>query len=425
MKEILERLTRVEEQNRVLMDEVRALRRELAGSRGPVSPAPVVEAQSPPLEERTAVAERRIEEQAQSKIESDHKFPVQLTGMVLFNAYLNGKSNGDSFNTTVAAPSTGQFLGGGTFRQSVIGLKFQGPTIAGGGKVGGSVYMDFFGGTGSSLNQLFRLRLATVDLAWKNTTLTVGQDKPIIAPREPDSLAQVGVSPLTNAGNLWLWQPQARVEQRFHLSEHTGLRAQVGLFQTSESYPNLPAEYRNSAAAARPGTEARLEFSHQFAGTPYIELASGFHASQSHVGGQSIPSRIYTIDWLIRPISRIDFTGAWFTGQNVGVVGALRQGINVVNEIGIAVPSQGGWGQIAYRPTSRLTFNLFGGTQDDKNSDLAPGSIARNLIYGINAMYRLGPNLLGSFEASQVRTTYLGSGTRLNPHYDLSLAYLF
>ena len=53
---------------------------------------------------------------------------------------------------------------------------------------------------GTSLNQLFRLRLATVDFAWKNTTFTVGQDKPLMAPREPDSLAQVGVSPLTGAG---------------------------------------------------------------------------------------------------------------------------------------------------------------------------------------------------------------------------------
>jgi hypothetical protein len=30
-----------------------------------------------------------------------------------------------------------------------------------------------------------------------------------------------------------------------------------------------------------------------------------------------------------------------------------------------------------------------------------------------------------SFEFSQVRTTYLNSGTKLNSHYDLALAYLF
>jgi len=30
-----------------------------------------------------------------------------------------------------------------------------------------------------------------------------------------------------------------------------------------------------------------------------------------------------------------------------------------------------------------------------------------------------------SFEATQIRTTYMGSGTRIVPHYDLALAYLF
>ena len=34
-------------------------------------------------------------------------------------------------------------------------------------------------------------------LDWANTSIMFGQDKPIISPRDPDSLAQVGYSPLT------------------------------------------------------------------------------------------------------------------------------------------------------------------------------------------------------------------------------------
>ena len=67
-----------------------------------------------------------------------------------------------------------------------------------------------------------RLRTAAISLDWKNTSLLFGQDKPIISPRDPTSLAQVGVSPLTGAGNLWLWQPQIRLEQRFSLGENCG-----------------------------------------------------------------------------------------------------------------------------------------------------------------------------------------------------------
>src|SRR6185437_3379204 len=99
--------------------------------------------------------------------------------------------------------------------QTVIGLKFYGPNLPGGGKASGSAYFDFWGGSAAPNNNLFRVRLATIDLAWKNYTITVGQDKPIVSPREPMSLAQVGLAPLTGAGNLWDWQPQIRVERRF------------------------------------------------------------------------------------------------------------------------------------------------------------------------------------------------------------------
>ena len=53
-----------------------------------------------------------------------------------------------------------------------------------------------------------------LSMDWKNQSLSVGQDKPLISFREPTSLSQVGVSAFTSAGNLWLWQPQVRFEQR-------------------------------------------------------------------------------------------------------------------------------------------------------------------------------------------------------------------
>ena len=58
-------------------------------------------------------------------------------------------------------------------------------------------------------------------------------------------------------------------------------------------------------------------------------------------------------------------------------------------------------------------------------SDLSAGGINRNLVYAANLIYRLAPNVLAEFEASQARTEYVGSMLRLNNHYDLALAYLF
>src|ERR1044071_5259146 len=89
LKLVIDRLDRLEAQNRDLMAEIRALRQQLAGA----PPAPEAAPQSadaaapPPLSERVEVAERRLADLDQSKISSEHRLPVSLTGMLLFNAF--------------------------------------------------------------------------------------------------------------------------------------------------------------------------------------------------------------------------------------------------------------------------------------------------------------------------------------------------
>ena len=418
MKEILDRLNRLEEQNRELLQEVRDLRHQQISSHAAASPAPAAGAEaSAPVAEKLAVEDQRVADLDQTKVGTEQRFPISLTGTVLFNAFLNGRNSGGQMNPVVAGETAGAAGAGASLRQTVLGFNFNGPDLPGGGKASGTLFFDFFGGSGTSLNQLMRLRVATLDLAWKDTTLSFGQDKPIIAPREPDSLAQVGVSPLTGAGNLWLWAPQFRVEQRVAFGQNAGLRAQGGVYETNESYEGV-------AASPRPGIEGRFEFWAQ-SGDRRIEIAPGFHTSESHVYGQSVPSRIFSLDWLIRPLSRIDFTGQFFSGENTGVIGGLRQGISELDYQARPVHATGGWAQLAIRITPRMTFHFYGGQEDDRNIDLSLGSIAKNQEYAGNIMYHLAPNVLTSFEFSQVRTTYLGGNTAINPHYDLALAYLF
>src|SRR5712691_8988956 len=234
LQQILDRLDRLERENHNLADEVRALRSELAVRPEQIvsrAPAPAQEA---PVEERVAVAERRTEELSQSKVETGQRLPVTLTGMVLFNAFLNGHANGGAQAPVVAAPANSASGSGASLSQSIIGLRFEGPRVLGGGRVRGTFDMDLWGGSSSSLNHLMRIRVASIQIDWKNRTLMVGQDKPIIAERDPESLSQVAFSPLTAAGNLWLWQPQVRFEQRFAVGENARGRARASVYQTSE-----------------------------------------------------------------------------------------------------------------------------------------------------------------------------------------------
>jgi len=432
LQQILERLERIEQENKNLANEVRALREELAATRAGAPATPVQAAAPAPIEERLAVAEARIAEQAQTKVEASQKLPISFTGMVLFSTFLNGRANGGSEYPTTASQTNNPSAAGATLSQSVFGMKFQGPEIFGGGQISGSAYLDAWGGTpSSSLNHLVRLRTATVQIDGKNTTILVGQDKPIISPREPNSLAQVAVSPLTGAGNLWLWSPQVRVDQRFAFGQQAGLTAQLGVYETSEpSYVSRGGDDSTAASTPRPALEGRFEFWRKFSEGSRIEIAPGFHESTTHAGGFSAPSHLATIDWLIQPVSKIEFTGMFFTGENAAGLGGLRQGFSIFNDFGpnpyaVSIGANGGWMQLSYSATKRLTFNLFAGEENDRAADLLSGDIHTNQMYGSNAIYRLGSNVLLGAEFSQVRTTYFLLPSKLNNHYDLSLAYLF
>jgi hypothetical protein len=426
VREILSRLEKLESANRALVDEIKELRKELGSTRQ--APAPLAHP------EQIDVNAQRIDDLAQSKVEASQKLPVQLTGMALFNAYVNGHANGGFENPVVASVARADATGGGTLRQTVLGLQFQSPNTVLGAKVDGSLYMDFFGGTASSLNHLLRLRTATVSLNWERTSILVGQDKPIISPRDPNSYAQVAVSPLTGAGNLWLWQPQIRVEHRLKFGRDTGLRAQIGVFQTRQledgAYTGYvpytpPVVVPPLVEHAQPGIQGRFELWHRWGDDRRIEIAPGFHHNSSYVYSVSVPSHLFSIDWLIKPARLVEFSGMFFNGQNVANLGALPQGFTIQRRAVVPVHSTGGWAQVRVPVTQRLAFDFYGGQQDDQQSDLLYGNIGKNQAYFGNVMYRIAPNVIVSLEAGQVRTTYVGIGNRLNNHYDLSVAYLF
>jgi len=413
LAKILERLDRLEQENRSLSEQVRALQAQLGTTTEP----------PPTLEQRIDIQQQRVEEQAQTKVEASQKFPIRLAGMALFNAFVNSKQSGGADYPVVAAP-TGAGHDGATVRQTIVGLEFAGPRTIWGGKVNGSVYMDFFAG---ATNSAMRIRTASIELSWKTRSITAGLEKPIFNPREPSSLAQVGISPLTGAGNLWLWLPQVRFEQDIRLGASSGFRAQIGAVQTREIGPYVGTVVPE---ASRPAAEGRFNFYHNFDEERRMEISGGFHASTTHAAGQSIPSNLFAMDWFFNPWKPVEFTGVFYSGQNVAHLGSgTRQGFAVYTSYGktygAALGSRGGWGQVTVHALPRLDFHLFTGQVDDANNDLGVGAIGKNLLFGGNAYFHVAPNVLVGVEASQVRTVYLGQGVRINNHYDLALAYLF
>lgn len=415
---LTDRLDRLEQENRALTQEIQDLRAQLATFRDATERSQSV------TDGKVELQQRRIEEHDQAKVEASQKFPIRLAGMALFNAFADSRQSGGTDYPVVAAP-TGPGHAGATIRQSILGLEFRGPQTLWGGHIQGSIYMDFFSGT-PPLGQTMRLRTGSIEVDWASRSVMVGIEKPIFNPREPSSLAQVGVSPLTGAGNLWLWLPQVRVEQDLSWGAQNGLRAQLGAVQTREAGPYAGSIQSGNLEANRPGLEGRFEFYHKFDDDRRLEVAPGFHVSSTHVAGFSVPSQVFSFDWFVNPLRWFEFTGAFYHGENVALLGSgYRQGFGLYQSEADAVHSQGGWGQFTFHLLRRVDLHLLSGQQDDRNSDLVTGNISKNLFFGGNLYFRLAPNVILSPEVSQVRTVYVGQGTRLNNHYDLALGYLF
>lgn len=436
---LAQRMERLEQQNAELLNEVRLLRRDVQRLQNPPALAPgaaataqMEDARLSALEEKLELQTGRLNEQDQIKVETSQRVPVRLTGMALFNLFANGRHGGGGENPTTASNTPGPAIAGATLRQSVIGLEFDGPNAVLGGKVRGSFLMDLFGGGGTVLDQQVRLRTASVALQWGTRELMVGQEKPILSPREPNSLAQVGTSPLTGAGNLWRWRPQIRFEQKLALGPGEELRARIGVSQTSETGAIIPAQFAPTLEPRRPALEGYFQFAHRFDDTRRVEIAPGFHWSTTHVLGTSVPSNAFSLDWFVNPTRRVEITGFFFTGKNLANLGAggVRQGFTILTVQPnlfrvIPVRTRGGWAQVTFLATSRLSFNLYGGQDDPNNRDLLPGGIGKNLAYAANAFYRIAPNVVVGAEVSQVRTRFMSGERPLNNHYDLALAYLF
>jgi hypothetical protein len=426
LQKVIDRLDALERQNRELAVEVRSLREELRSARAaPTRPGGTqADADSqPPLDERVAVDEQRIAEQAQTKVEASQKLPLKLTGMLLFNAFSASKVPIGAAASGLAYQSTNS---GASLRQTQLGFQFQGPHLPGDGQVHGFVSMDFFNGPSYLGSDWLRIRRGVVSFDWQNRSVSFGQDKPLIAPRQPNSLAEVGVPPLAGAGNLWLWLPQARYEERHNLGVSSGFTAQAAVMQTAEEYTATPKEYADSLEQVRPAVEGRLAFWHKFDDVRRFEIAPSFHLSTSHVAGSSVASHIASLDWLIVPWSKLEISGTAFHGQNVSNLGALDQGFTFVEDDKVrAVHSSGGWAQISMPIASRLTWNLFSGLESDRGRDLPSGGIARNLAYASNLMYRIGPNVLLGLEGLQTRTRLVSGPEQVQNRYDLAVAYLF
>jgi len=402
------------------------------------------------LEENQQLADAKIAEQSQTKVESASKYRARLSGIMLFNMY---GERGSVLNVDfphLAVPP-GLLSSGGSFgaslRQSQIGIQAFGPTIAG-ARTSADIQFDFAGGFPEAQNGasfgIMRLRTGTVRFDWADTSVIGGQDSLFFAPLSPTSIATLAVPALAYSGNLWSWTPQIRLEHRFTLSDSSSFAIQGGILDnlTGDPPPSLFERYPSwGEYSGQPAYATRLSWTKRLRGRDFMIGGGGYYSRQLWGFGRSVDGWAAIMD-LKLPLGRMfEFTGQFYRGRAVGGIGGgLGQSVlwngtlSDPNTQVHGLHSVGGWAQLKYRATPKFQFNGALGQDNPFSSDLRNFGgnggyygvlFSRNQSALVNFIYQPRSDFVLSLEYRRLNTFILDSNTNSANLVNFSLGYIF
>jgi hypothetical protein len=371
-------LNRAQDQLSQAQRQLQDLRQQIADLRDQVGNASAsveqqqLASQVEALKENQAVQASQIATHEQDKVESESRYPVKVTGMVLLNGFVNTNRVDMPATPTQALPGAGTT--GASLRQTVLGLDLLGPHLFG-AHSHADVRADFFGSTDSNNTGaydavgLLRLRTAHAALAWENTEAWFSLDRPVLSANEPSSLTAVAVPPFSWSGNLWTWNPQVGITHDFGASSAERFRLQGALIDAQDppySASASPAQYPASTAEQSrwPGAEARMAFG-SVEDTGFRLGAGGYFAPHRTIYGSSFDSWAATLDYRQPLPGRMQLSGNFYRGAALGGLGGgaykdygIRPDLDNPGAFYIRpFDAVGGWAELKERATERLEFN--------------------------------------------------------------------
>jgi uncharacterized coiled-coil protein SlyX len=407
-------------------------------------------------EERLQTLEAAVRLHDQTKVESASKYPVRITGLLLFNAFLN---NGVPDNIDLPAIATrqtttsGNGSSGASFRQTILGVEGEGPRIAG-AHTSANVNIDFFNGVaysnyGTSAG-IVRMRTASIDFDWAKNSIEVGMVTPLISPLSPSSYATVAEPSLAGAGNLWTWAPQLRYTHRFAPMDRNHLQFEFGLWDSASAGYSSNQLFRTASPAEQtkqPAYETRISYGAN--GDHGLQLGLGGYYSrqaypgyQGYQGTENLDSWAGTLDWRLPLAHRFEISGEGYRGRALGGLGGgvykdAVTGTNPVTGANVlhGLNAIGGWAQAKTRFSQSLETNfsigLDGGFARDFHAVVLPPTAtasqlrARNEMAVANIIYRPKTYIILSPEYRRIWTWPIAGTVSTVDVFTLSVGYQF
>jgi hypothetical protein len=393
------------EQSQRQLDEMRKqvseLQRQMAQQSGAVLSTPVPTSSAPDvsstsqgssgelaaavqdIREHQTVEESQIATHEQTKVESESRYPVKITGMLLLNGFVNSGAVDMAATPTVALPGSGS--AGASVRQTVLGLDARGPHLFGASSFA-DLRIDFastpalntsntsYSSNYNSSSTFLRLRTAHAGLQWAHTQAFFSLDHPIFSPETPTSLTAVAEPALAWSGNLWTWNPQAGVTTDLGRAGSRSVELQAALIDAGDAplspvitpsgtYSALPPS--GAEQSSRPGVEARVALLGANRGEDRSHIGfGGYFAPHSSSLGRYFDSWAGTLDTRLLLFAGLQVSGSFYRGLGLGGLGggaykdfAYRPNPITGGYYFRALDDVGGWAQLKEKLSERLEFN--------------------------------------------------------------------
>jgi len=446
-----------QKQMQLLEDQLHALQQQMAAA-GVVTPSPAApvtaNAPTPPqddVHDRLDILEAEVKAHDQIKVESSSKYPVRITGLLLFNSFVNmGVVDNIDMPAIAqrATPGVSNGSVGAGLRQTILGLEGNGPDVWG-ARSSAYVNIDFFSGVaysnyGTSAGTV-RMRTANIQLDWQHDTVQAGFVGPLVSPLSPSSYATVAEPGLAWAGNLWTWAPQISVDHRVPLQNGGHLGMEFGLWDSPSAGYSTNEFFRNASPgelSKQPAYEARISY----AGSDVehgLQLGlGGYYSRESYPGSISLDAWAATGDWRLPLPGHFELSGEAYRGRSIGGLGGgvykdylsgndpvsgatVTRGLNAV----------GGWSQLKWHPHTTWEANIAMG-QDagfarDFHSIVLSSTAsntqlrARNQMAVGNFIYRPKTYLILSPEYRRIWTWPITGAGSTADVFTLSIGYQF
>jgi hypothetical protein len=429
-----------------MRQELAALQRQMAQARSAVIPpvptnppssSPSLQATSPTtsaaiddLQEQQAMQESQIATHEQTKVETESKYPVKITGLLLLNGFVNTRQVDMAATPTVALSGTGST--GASVQQTVLGFDASGPHLFG-ARSYADLRIDFYGSGPSNSSTVYtgfyntsaailRLRTAHAGLQWQHTDAYFALDRPLVSPDAPTSLTAVAEPPLAWSGNLWTWNPQVGVTQNIGFADSYNLRLQAALIDVSDA----PLSAASASAAMSAIVPTAAEQSRWPGEEVRIALLGSKLEDGTHVGfggyfaphlsplGTRFDAWASTFDTKLLIPGHLEFTGTFYRGAALGGLGGgaykdfgFRTDTDSNNYYFRPYDDVGGWAQVKEKLSDRLQFNATFGLDNVFARELRPYAVpggtmyqnlARTRTYTGNVIYSPKASLLFSLE---------------------------